>query len=228
MSYNVKNYTEQGGERTVINGEIVINGKLTVNEDAEVEGVETTPYTLNPATSTSIGGVKEALNVNESSAANVGALKDDFNELIIKLKDAGVIAKDQFTVTVIAIPTPIGEDITTNHSKVESITLDDNLVTVKVPLDELVEFDAGPSGQGVHKWLGLSIGTGLNSIIDVVYNGTYNLAQVDVDEATVVGCPAGSFVLWIKCDEVIDTPKVITIGKPGYKTETLTIVIESE
>ena len=32
MSYNVKNYTEQGGERTFINGEIVVNGKLTVNE----------------------------------------------------------------------------------------------------------------------------------------------------------------------------------------------------
>ena len=30
MSYNTLNYTEQGGEKTVIGGEIVVEGKLTV------------------------------------------------------------------------------------------------------------------------------------------------------------------------------------------------------
>ena len=87
MSYNVKNYTEQGGEKTVINGEIIINGKLTVSENAEVSGVGGSSCTINPATSTSIGGVKEAVNVKESSAANVSTLKNDLNELIVNLKD---------------------------------------------------------------------------------------------------------------------------------------------
>lgn len=227
MSYNVKNYTEQGGEKTVINGEIVINGKLTVNENAEVNGVEKSPYTLNPATTTSIGGVKEALNVKESSASNVGTLKNDLNELITKLKEAGIVSKDLFDVTVGTIPNEIG-DIFTNHSKIESINLNEGTVTIKVPVDELIAFDSNNPEQGIHKWIGLSIGTGLSSITDVIYNSTYALAQVDVDEATAVGCPAGSFVLWLKCDEVVDTPKVITISKPGYKTETLTIVIENE
>ena len=108
MSYNVKNYTEQGGEKTVINGEIVINGKLTVNENAEVNGVEKSTYPLNPATTTSIGGVKEALNVKESSASNVGTLKNDLNELITKLKEAGIVSKDLFDVTVGTIPNEIG------------------------------------------------------------------------------------------------------------------------
>ncbi|MCB5279285.1 MAG: head fiber protein [Candidatus Cloacimonetes bacterium] len=225
MSYNVKNYTEQGGEKTVINGEIVINGKITVSENAEVEGVGSGSCTLNPATSTSIGGVKEALNVKESSAANVGTLKNDLNELIANLKDAGVIAKDLFEATVAAI-TNVNGDLATNHSKIESIVLNEGTVTIKVPVDELIPFDSNNPAQGIHKWIGLSIGTGLTSILGVIYNGTYALAAADVTEATNVGCPAGSFVLWIKCDEVVDTPKVITLGKPGFKTETLTIVIE--
>lgn len=226
-AYNVKNYTEQGGDRTVINGEIVINGKLTVSEKAEVNGVEKSPYTLTPATPTTIGGVKEALNVKESTASNVGALKNDLNELIIKLKDAGIVEKDLFDITVGTITNLTG-DIVTNHSKIESVTFNEGIVTIKVPVEELIAFDSNNPNQGIHKWIGLSIGTGLNSIIDVIYNGTYVLAQVDVDEANVVGCPAGSFVLWIKCDELIDTPKVITLGKPGFKTETLTIAIENE
>ncbi len=127
-----------------------------------------------------------------------------------------------------AIQNVTGSEIVANHSKIESITLNEGTVTIKVPVDELIAFDSNNPEQGIHKWIGLSIGTGLSSITDVIYNSTYALAQVDVDEATAVGCPAGSFVLWLKCDEVVDTPKVITLSKPGYKTETLTIVIENE
>ena len=39
MSYNAKNYTEQGGEKTVIGGEVEIKGKLKIDEGAEVEGL---------------------------------------------------------------------------------------------------------------------------------------------------------------------------------------------
>lgn len=227
MSYNIKNYTEQGGEKTVINGEIIINGKLIVNDEAVVEGVERNPYTLPVATLSSIGGVIAAENLTDTKATNLDGLKKDFNSLLVKLKTAGIIEKDKFAVSVIGIPTPIGTEITVNHSKVESITYENNLVTVKVPLDELVDFDAGASGQGIHKWLGLSISTGLSSIIGVLYNESYTLAQVDVNEATTVGCPAGSFVLWIKCEELTETIKVITISKPGFETVVLSIIVES-
>lgn len=54
MSYNVKNYTEQGGEKTVIGGEIVINGTLSVGDDATV------PVITTAATATVLGGVKAA------------------------------------------------------------------------------------------------------------------------------------------------------------------------
>ena len=57
MSYTVKNYTEQGGEKTVIGGEIVVEGKITVAEGGEVEGI--TGVTA-AATESTIGGIRAA------------------------------------------------------------------------------------------------------------------------------------------------------------------------
>jgi hypothetical protein len=57
MSYNAKNYTEQGGEKTVIGGEIVINGKITVSDGGEIAGFT---GVAEAATDTVLGGVKAA------------------------------------------------------------------------------------------------------------------------------------------------------------------------
>lgn len=71
---NVKNYTEQGGERTVIGGEleIVAGGKLTF------EGTE----------------LKPALSQADSVAATIADLTSDFNALLVKLKSAGLMAAE--------------------------------------------------------------------------------------------------------------------------------------
>lgn len=57
MSYNVKNYTEQGGEKTVIGGEIVIEGKITVADGGQVEGIT---GVTGAATESTLGGIKAA------------------------------------------------------------------------------------------------------------------------------------------------------------------------
>ena len=70
---NVKNYTEQGGEKTVIGGvlEVASGGKLTfggkVTKPAEAQA--------------------------DSTASTVAALKDDLNALLAKLKAAGLMAE---------------------------------------------------------------------------------------------------------------------------------------
>lgn len=57
MSYNVKNYTEQGGEKTVIGGELVIDGKITVTDGGEVAGIT---GVAGAATANALGGIKAA------------------------------------------------------------------------------------------------------------------------------------------------------------------------
>jgi hypothetical protein len=71
---NVKNYTEQGGDKTVIGGELLITaeGKLTF------DGVE----------------VKSSALQADSTAADVPALVADFNALLAKLKAAGLMASE--------------------------------------------------------------------------------------------------------------------------------------
>ena len=69
---NVKNYTEQGGEKTVI------GGTLEIAEGGQVTGL---PSAFTPA----------AFQAN-SIAADVAGLVTDFNALLAKLKTAGIMA----------------------------------------------------------------------------------------------------------------------------------------
>ncbi len=73
MSYNAKNYTEQGGDVTHFGGKVIFE------EGCEVEGNSFTP----------------AENQADSTATTVAALKDEFNALLTKLKTAGLMAADE-------------------------------------------------------------------------------------------------------------------------------------
>ena len=68
--YNTKNYTEQGGERTVIGGALVFEEGATID------------------------GFPGAANQADSTATTVATLKDDFNALLTKLKAAGLMTAD--------------------------------------------------------------------------------------------------------------------------------------
>lgn len=71
MSYNTKNYMEQGGEKWVI------GGKLEILPGASVTGLPV------------------AGNQEESTATDVADLKNDFNALLSKLKLAGLMEADE-------------------------------------------------------------------------------------------------------------------------------------
>ena len=110
MSNNTKNYTEQGGEKTVIGGELEIlpGAKIKADEGAEVEGFGG-EYVLPIATQDTLGGVKAGTSgpvridndgvvylttagcQAESEATDVDGLRSDLNGLIAKLKTAGLM-----------------------------------------------------------------------------------------------------------------------------------------
>lgn len=71
MSYNTKNYTEQGGDKTVI------GGTLEIKQEA------------------SVTGLPSAENQADSTAADVAGLVTDFNTLLSKLKAAGLMVADE-------------------------------------------------------------------------------------------------------------------------------------
>lgn len=73
MGYNTKNYTEQGGDKTVIGGELKINtgGRVTFGGTS----------------------IKPAAGQADSAATTVAGLKDDFNALLAKLQAAGLMER---------------------------------------------------------------------------------------------------------------------------------------
>jgi hypothetical protein len=74
MGYNTKNYTEQGGDKTVIGGELAVTaeGKITF------DGTELKPAVLQA----------------DSTAVDVADLVADFNALLLKLKTAGLMESE--------------------------------------------------------------------------------------------------------------------------------------
>lgn len=181
--YNVKNYTEQGGEVTHIGGLLVFD-----------EG----------------GSFSGGLMPNQSAdtAGTTSSLQAALNSLLIKLKNAGIMAADAWpTLTV----TKSLNDTETSHANrqsntedIASVAVQDGVITVTLSkkVSELKDFD-GLNGWGVHKWLGIGVRPWANAITGISYNGKA-LTAADVAEAQAVGLSdAGYFVRWIAADLVL-------------------------
>ena len=84
MTRNCKNYATDGGNR------LVIGGALEVLDTATVTGLQT-----GSATEQTAGSVYQASNQAESAATTIADLKSDFNALLLKMKDAGIMAADE-------------------------------------------------------------------------------------------------------------------------------------
>lgn len=203
-----KNYNTDGGDRTVI------GGTLEFTEDAEVKNF--------PGGGGSGGGKAE--NQSASTATAVAGLKNDFNTLLVKLKEAGLMAADEWNLSVRLAPSLTDAVAAANNAKA-SVSLADGVITVSANVDDLEESESSAPGQGTHKWIGLGIGTGLSSVALAKYNGA-QLSDADAEEAVSVGLDQpGEFVLYICADEVVDTPKAITLKADGYPEVALTITV---
>lgn len=206
MTYTTKNYTEQGGEKTVI------GGVLEIKEGASITGL--------PAVDNQAG----------STATEVAELKADFNGLLLKLKDGGHMTPDEWDLSVAVISEipsadPHAADINGNIEKVESVTIADNVITVTVDTEELTAFPSSVAVQGTHKWVGILITTGLSDITAAKYNG-YQLTAADAAESATCGGSAGDIVMWLKADEIVNTPKTFKLWSSGYAETTFTVVID--
>ena len=202
-----KNYNTDGGDRTVI------GGTLEFGEGAEVKNF--------PG-----GGLEggKAENQSASTATAVAGLKNDFNALLVKLKDAGIMEPDEWNLSVRLAPSLTDEVAAANNEKA-SVSLADGVITVTADVDDLEESESSAPGQGTHKWIGLGIGTGLPSVTLAKYNGT-PLTDADAQEAASVGLDqAGEFVLYIRAEEVAGTPKVIMLKADGYPEVSLNITV---
>ena len=69
---NVKNYAEQGGDKWVVKGIL----EITDGGEIKIDGTQLT----------------RADSQSDSTAADIAGLKDDFNSLLTKLKNSGLMS----------------------------------------------------------------------------------------------------------------------------------------
>ena len=212
--YNVKNYTEQGGDVTHI------GGKLVFDEGAQVDGLPSFPAL--------------AVNQEASTASQVSALKNDFNALLTKLKNAGLMTPDAWNVSVLACLTPAAMPTaeTAANSGHATVSIEEGAITVTLDckVSGLSDANHGESW-GTHKWLGFGVRTGLASIVGIQFTddtgAKATLASADATEAEALGLSAGDFILYIKAEDTkyLTGEKSFTLWADGYAKTTFTMQI---
>ena len=210
MSYNAKNYTEQGGDVTHIGGKLVFE-----------EGG-------------SIAGFPGAANQEPVTGSQVKDVKDAFNALLIGLKNAGIMIPDSWNVSVLACPTPAAMPTseTTANSGHATVTIDGTEITITLNCEvkDLAVADHGATW-GKHKWLGFGVRTGLSAVTGVKFTddtgASATLGADDASEAQTLGLSAGDFVLYIKAEQegYLTGKKSFTLKADGYAETTFTMKI---
>ena len=210
MSYNTKNYTEQGGDVTHIGGKLVFD-----------EGG-------------SIAGFPGAENFVPKTTNTGADIRSDLNTLIKKLKDAGIMIPDEWNVSVLACPTPASMPTseTAANSGHATVTIDGTEITITLncKVSELANANHGETW-GTHKWLGFGVRTGLGYVVGVKFTddtgASAMLSADDATEATALGLSAGDFVLYIKAEQAgyLTGEKYFTLKADGYAETTFTMKI---
>lgn len=178
--------------------------------------------------------VSQADDIKLSEATDVAGIVEDFNDLILTLKNSGAITPDKFNITVTknVVDSIAGRaDRQYNTNQIKSVSEKDGVITIALNkmVSELKDFDGGGKW-GIHKWLGIGISAGVTPITNLKYNGSF-LTSEDVYEATQVGLSSGYFVRWVAADLVLmgnnneASKDYFTLWANGYGSVKYTIKI---
>ena len=201
MSYNTKNYTEQGGDVTHFGGKVIFE------EGSQIEGL---PQAENLASNATTAQILSALK-------NAGIMVPDTWNLSV----LGVPTKE-------AMPT---EETGSNSGHATVSIEDNGItIALDCEVKDLADANHGEIW-GTHKWLGFGIRTGLASVVGVKFTddtgAEATLGSLDADEATALGLSAGDFVLYIKAEqtEYLSAKKHFTLWADGCSATSFTLRI---
>ena len=179
--YNVKNYTEQGGDVTHI------GGRLIIEPEAIVEGL---PNPFHPA-----------MHQQNSEAVELSQLRYDFNELLYKLRNSGVMEPYGYHFSA-HIPNNVREPETAaNNAKCRAF-FDLGDVRLVCDPDELTAFTLEGDTEA-KKWVCIDIGTGLSNLRMTDYNGRPFPEEL-IEYAEEYGFFEGHFPLYVDAGQQDD------------------------
>ena len=145
---------------------------------------------------------------------------------------ASLASSPEMSVTV----EKISDDNVPKDDNAEKCKANQNAITVSKAgneynvsgnLSEMQEYKSTNAEQqdAEHKWFGLIIDTGESDIKNVSVDDK-KLTDEDVADATSVGAPAGSFILWLKADIVKDEPRTLKMKVDGKADTSIKITFK--
>ena len=213
-SYNAKNYTEQGG------GITHIGGTLVFDEGADLKGFP------------------GAANLKPKTTTTGTDIRSDLNDLIVKLKNAGIMEPDEWELSVKACSQtsamPTAQTISNSGHATPSVDDNEITITLDCAVSDLADADHGETW-GTHKWLGFGVHTGLGSVVGIKFTddtgASVTLAAGDATEASGLGLSDGEFVLYIKAEDekYLTGEKYFTLWADGFAETKFTMrVVEPD
>jgi hypothetical protein len=144
--------------------------------------------------------------------------------------DAEIVIAGSKKVGTSTIPTefPYATEYKANQNAVTVTVTGDTIdlgVASVAALNKWTSTDPGQATYGDVAWIAVDVCIGPTAdITKLKYNGN-DLTSDDVADAAAWGLGAGHFILWIKADEVLTTPKTFTLSGDNFETKTVTVTV---
>lgn len=206
---------------------------IVISDEVKLKltGIKFSKPLHNVASVLKAGIMKQGANVASASGSPT---KANFNGLLSSLKNAGIIAPDKFSLSVLAVPTPANMPTaeTASNSGHATVSISDGVLTIALDCEvaDLADANHG-SSWGTHKWLGFGIRSGLGSIVGLKFTddtgASATMASGDATEASDLGLSAGDFVLYIKAEDpaYLADGKCFTLEADGFAPVTVSMKI---
>lgn len=121
------------------------------------------------------------------------------------------------------VPKDNNQEAAKANQQAISISNDGLTYTVSGDLEALQEYKStDPTQSGQHKWIGIVIDTGEDDITKVKVDSKALTAK-DVQDATDVGASAGSFILWLRAEDVVINSRKLKLSMEHKSDTTITI-----
>ena len=206
---------------------------IVISDEVKLKltGIKFSKPLHNVASVLKAGIMKQGANVASASGSPT---KANFNGLLSSLKNAGIIAPDESSLSVLAVPTPANMPTaeTASNSGHATVSISDGVLTIALDCEvaDLADANHG-SSWGTHKWLGFGIRSGLGSIVGLKFTddtgASATMASGDATEASDLGLSAGDFVLYIKAEDpaYLADGKCFTLEADGFAPVTVSMKI---
>lgn len=195
---------------------------ISIPETTATTSVFSANVTVEADGSATATNVRASMTLSSGSSVTVGG--NDVTDEVPSVPDEDT-PDDPVVVNNWPISVSIGSHPSHPANKNAEVSYSNGVITVTTPLSDLDSYlsdNAAEAEKGAAKWIGLLISVDGVDIKSVSY-GDHQIGDDDVTEATGAGGDGDDFVLWIRAEEVLTTPKTFTLSRAGVEDITVTV-----